>query len=300
MIINSYTYQVISTHSTLFHESIYNVTITEKTLADHLPFMNNAKFVTAMLGIVVHLPFIHALHNTQQNYRSLTIEQSGKRALTSVPCVLETRVFLTFLTLDTDGTLISYQSLLKGSTLQENNTHKHQTINGSAPDLRAREGSERTPELREEEKRAGETQVFLPCCRPLEMRFFLPSLAWCAQPRAAAAPCPVARDREPPPSLACFVCRRPSLLRGLCGKNGLSPSDQISEVMIKRRRERIGWPGIGSHFIYRDTVYKHEHTVPNHQNHTHQVVVSINHHLAHTRTTHTIRDFASFHSYLSL
>jgi hypothetical protein len=97
--------------------------------------MNNAKFVTAMLGSL-------SIYHSYMHYRSLTIEESRKRSLTLVPCVLETRVFLTFLTLDTDVTLISYQSLLKWSTLQENNKHKHQTINESTPDLRAREGSE--------------------------------------------------------------------------------------------------------------------------------------------------------------
>jgi hypothetical protein len=107
----------------------------------------------------------HALHSTLQHYRSPTIERARERALTLVPCVLETRVFPTFLTLNTDGALISYQSfLLKGSTLQENNKRRHETRNGSAPDLRAREGSEGAPDLREEEKRAGATKLTSSSC----------------------------------------------------------------------------------------------------------------------------------------
>jgi hypothetical protein len=105
----------------------------------------------------------HALHSTQQHYRSLTIDRARERALTLVPCVLETRVFPTFLTLNTDGAFISYQSfLLKGSTLQEDNKHRHQTRNRSGPDLRAREGSERTPDLRK--RRAGATKLTSSSC----------------------------------------------------------------------------------------------------------------------------------------
>jgi hypothetical protein len=62
MIINSYTYQFIGT---LFHESIYNVTITRKTLVNHLPFMNIAKFVTAILGsLSIYNSYMHYIANS--------------------------------------------------------------------------------------------------------------------------------------------------------------------------------------------------------------------------------------------
>ncbi len=64
-------------------------------------------------------------------YRTETTQaQASEQADTFVPCVLDTSVFPTFLTLNTDGALISYQSFFaKGSTLQEKRTsrkpHQH-------------------------------------------------------------------------------------------------------------------------------------------------------------------------------
>jgi hypothetical protein len=132
----------------------------------------------------------HALHSTQQHYRSLTIERAKERALTLVPCVLETRVFPTFLTLNTDGAFISYQSfLLKGSTLQEDNKHRHQTRNRSGPDLRAREGSERTPDLRKRRGRGRRnSRLLLASFLPLGNALILADRHTCLPP---ATPLPV-------------------------------------------------------------------------------------------------------------